>query len=390
MKKNILFLFIFIFIAQLNAYEKLSLVERFTNASCGPCAVLNQAWYTATTHNYVNSGLISHLVYNVWWPGAGDPMYLLNLTDNTTRTNYYGCNYVPWIDINGTQISETQGAFTSAVTNGNAQFAPFNIVISQGVISNNLIEIGIKIIRDPTDVTTFGNVKLRVALTEKTVAFSSPPGGNGENVFYSICRKMMPNAVGSTFTIPAPGDSTMITLQYVPTAAFLQAVNMDSLRVVAFIQDDNTRQIYQSNMHDVNQNYMATMTTSDEYYFGASSGTAVYTAYVKNIGLFPDTYNINLSVDCPAGWSQTFTTINGTFNFNETDVVTLNPGDSTDIEVSVSANSINGYGKTTVQFISNQGSFGNAEFRYTTFGLDVLVVDDDDGENYEAGTFRMS
>ena len=57
---------------------------------------------------------------------------------------------------------------------------------------------------------------------------------------------MMPNAVGSTFTIPAPGDSTMISLQYVPTTAFLQAVNMDSLRVVAFIQDDNTRAIYQS------------------------------------------------------------------------------------------------------------------------------------------------
>ncbi|MCK7539699.1 MAG: hypothetical protein MZV63_56705 [Marinilabiliales bacterium] len=220
MKKVIFVLLAFAFISQLNAYDKLSLVERFTNASCGPCAQLNTAWYTATTNNYVNSGLMSHIVYNVWWPGAGDPMYILNQSDNTTRTNYYGCNYVPWIDVNGTQISETQGAFISAVTNGNAQFAPFKIVISQGVISNNLIEVGVKIIRDPTDVTTFGNVKLRVALTERTVAYSTPPGGNGENTFYSICRKMMPNAVGTTFTIPAPGDSTFISLQYVPTAAF--------------------------------------------------------------------------------------------------------------------------------------------------------------------------
>ncbi|MCW8803919.1 MAG: T9SS type A sorting domain-containing protein [Ignavibacteriaceae bacterium] len=383
MRNVLLILIISGFVFLTNAYDKLSLVERFTNASCGPCAQLNTAWYTATSQNYVNSGLISHIVYNVWWPGAGDPMYLLNQSDNTTRTNYYGCNYVPWIDVNGTQISETQGAFTSAVASGNSQFAPFNIVISQGVISNNLIEIGIKIIRDPTDVTTFSNVKLRVALTEKTVAFSSPPGGNGETVFYSICRKMMPNAVGSTFTIPAPGDSTMISLQYVPTAEFLQAVNMDSLRVVAFIQEDNTRLIYQSKMHDVNQNYMATITTPDEYYFGASSGTAVYTAYVKNIGLFPDTYNFNLEFDGPAGWLQTFTTINGTFNLGETDTVTLSPGDSTEIQVNVNANSINGYGKTIVHFISNQGSFGNAEFRYTTFGLDVLIVDDDGGKNYQ-------
>ena len=383
MRKILLVLILTSLTFSASAYEKLSLVERFTNASCGPCADLNAAWYTATTRNYVNSGMISHLVYNVWWPGPGDPMYLLNQSDNTSRTNYYGCNYVPWIDVNGTQISETQGAFTSAVANGNAQFAPFNIVISQGVISNNLIEVGIKIIRDPTDVTTFGNVKLRVALTEKTVAYSTPPGGNGETIFYSICRKMLPNAVGSTFTIPAPGDSTMISLQYVPTAAFLQAVNLDSIRVVAFIQDDNNRQIYQSNTFDLNQNYMATISTPDEYYFGASSGTAVYSAYIKNIGLFPDTYNINLSFNGPAGWSQTFTTINGTFNLGETDTVTLSPGDSTEIQVGVNANSINGYGKTTIQFVSNQGSFGNAEFRFTTFGLDVLIIDDDEGGNYE-------
>jgi archaellum component FlaG (FlaF/FlaG flagellin family) len=383
MKKVLLVLLAIGFSSQLIAYNKLSLVERFTNASCGPCAQLNAAWYTATTHNYVNSGQISHIVYNVWWPGAGDPMYLLNQQDNTTRTNYYGCNYVPWIDINGVQITETQSAFIAAVTNGNTQFSPFKIVISQGVISNNLIEVGVKIIRDPNDVTTFGNVKLRVALTEKTVSYPTPPGGNGETQFYSICRKMLPNAVGTSFTVPAPGDSVLISLQYVPTSAFLQAVNMDSIRVVAFVQDENNRTVYQSCMFDLNQNYMATISTQDKYYFGSSSETAAYTAYIKNIGLFPDTYNINLDFNGPSGWLQTFTTVNGTFNIVETDAVTINPGDSTAVHVNVSANSVNGYGHTTVHFISNQGSYGNAEFRFTTFGLDILVVADDDGANYE-------
>jgi len=383
MKKLLLVLITTGFVFSTNAYDKLSLVERFTNASCGPCAQVNTQWYTATTQNYVNSGMISHLVYNVWWPSSLDPMYLLNQSDNTTRTNYYGCNSVPWIDINGTTISVSQSAFTSYVASGNSQFAPFKIEIFQGVISNNLIEIAVKIIRDPTDVTTFSNVKLRVALTEKTVAFSSPPGNNGETHFYSICRKMMPDAGGSTFTIPDPGDSTMIGLQYVPTASFLAAVNLDSLRVVAFIQDDNTKQIYQSKMQEVNQNYMATITTQDEYYFGTASGTASYTAYIKNIGLLPDTYNITLNFDGPAGWSQTFTTLNGTFNYGETDTVTVNPGDSTEVQIGVNANSIPGYGVTETQFLSDQGTYGKVEFRYTTFGLDVLIVADDDGANYE-------
>nr|MCU0333029.1 hypothetical protein [Ignavibacteriaceae bacterium] len=149
MKKALLFFLICLFVSQLNAYEKLSLVERFTNASCGPCASLN-TWYNPLTQGWVNSGTISHLVYNTWWPGSGDPMYLLNLSDNTTRTNYYGCNYVPWFDVNGSHVNETQGAITSAVTNGNSQFAPFNIVITQRALGETLIEVGIKIIRDPT------------------------------------------------------------------------------------------------------------------------------------------------------------------------------------------------------------------------------------------------
>ena len=383
---SLLFLFNINFVDEAFAYDKKSLVERFTNASCGPCATLNNAWYNATTQSLVNSGSISHVVYNVNWPGPNDPMYLLNSTDNMARRTYYGVSWVPWPIINSVYFdyqNQGQSQFINTVNAGNAEYAPFNIIISQGIISNNLIEVAVKIIRDPNDNTTFGNVKLRVAITEKTIDFGSPPGGNGESVFYSVCRKMMPDAGGSSFAIPAPGDSIVISLQYIPTTEFLQAVNMDSMRVVAFIQDDNTKEIFQSNMHSLNQNYMATISTTDEYYFGASSETAEYTAYVKNIGLFPDTYNISLDFEGPGGWSQTFTTVNGTFNLGETDTVTINPGDSISVQVSVNGNSINGYGKTYAQFYSVQGTFGITEFKFTTFGLDLLVVDDDGGMNYE-------
>ena len=127
------------------------------------------------------------------------------------------------------------------------------------MFSDNLIKIGVKIIRDPGDVTTFVNPKLRVALTEKTVSFTTAPGSNGEKDFFSVCRKMLPAANGSTFTVPAPGDSTELTLEYVPTAAFLQAVNLDSLRIVAFIQDDPSKVIYQSAMFEVVPDYVATI-----------------------------------------------------------------------------------------------------------------------------------
>jgi len=130
MKKMILILFVFCFVIQTNAFDKLSLVERFTNASCAPCAALNNAWYNVTTQNLVNTGAISHLVYNVNWPGPNDPMYLLNSTDNMTRRTYYGVSWVPWPLVNAVYFDyQTQGQtqFINAVTAGNAQYAPFNI-----------------------------------------------------------------------------------------------------------------------------------------------------------------------------------------------------------------------------------------------------------------------
>ncbi|MDR3666994.1 MAG: T9SS type A sorting domain-containing protein [Ignavibacteriaceae bacterium] len=251
MKKYLVIFFIAgAIIAQLSAYPKKSLVERYTNASCGPCAEAN-VWYIPTTLDMVNSNSIAHIVYNVNWPGTTDPMYLLNSSDNAQRWSYYGVNAVPWIDVNGTTISTDQVSLTNAVNSGNSQISPFRIILTPEIFSNKVMNIHVKILHDPGDVTSFQNTMLQVGLTEKTVAFSSPPGANGESVFYSITRKMLPDAKGTLLNIPAPGDSLEMDLMYFPTTSFLTAVNLDSLRVVAFIQNDNTKEIYQSEMSDM-------------------------------------------------------------------------------------------------------------------------------------------
>jgi Secretion system C-terminal sorting domain len=381
MKKIILFLFVSILLQEVNAYDKLSLIERFTNASCGPCATLN-VWYNPLTQGWVNSDYISHIVYNTWWPGPNDPMYLLNQADNTTRTNYYGCNYVPWFDVNGTHINEAQGALTTAVSNGNAQFAPFKIVLTQNALGETLIEVGVKIIRDPSDVTTFTNTKLRVALTEKTVSYASPPGSNGEKDFFSICRKMLPDAGGTTFTIPAPGDSVELTLEYIPTSAFLAAVNLDSIRVVAFIQNDNSKLIYQSAMLEFVPQYVGTIVSSSPDEIIANNSSAQFAAYLRNQGIMDDTYDVTATFDGPAGWTGDFSTVNGTFQFGEVDDVQVTVGDSTLISVTVNPNYFNGSGTVTVEFISqnNPGVVGSVTFStVTNTGVHLLVVDATEG-----------
>ena len=253
---SLLFLFSFNSGDEAFAYDKKSVVERFTNCSCGPCATINNAWYNATTASLINSGDITHIIYNVDWPSPTDPMHLLNMADNNTRTGYYGVTGVPHAEVNGNTVPGITGGsgqsnFINLVNNGNAEFAPFNIVITPEKFSNDVIDVTVKIIRDPNDVTTFGDVKLRVALTEKTVDFGSPPGTNGESVFFSVSRKMLPDANGTTFTVPAPGDSIELSLLYIPTAEFLSSVNLDSIRVVAFIQSDDNQDVYQSESADL-------------------------------------------------------------------------------------------------------------------------------------------
>ena len=285
MKKIILFLLAFLLTSQLMAYEKLSLVERFTNCSCGPCAALNVAWYNATTQSLVNSGSIAHLVYNVSWPSACDPMYLLNKSDNDRRTNYYSCNAVPWVEVNGDyvyvdQTIPTRTSFLNAVNNGNTEYSPFNIILTPERLPGNVIDVKVKILRDAGDLTTFDNPKLRISLTEKLVIVTGTGCcNNGETHFYSISRKMLPDAHGISFEIPAPGDSVELSLQYIPTSDFLQQVNLDSIRVVAFIQDHCSQEMYQSVMADiisvdrVNAAFMADET------LGASPLTVNFTDY---------------------------------------------------------------------------------------------------------------
>ena len=261
-----------------NAYDKLSLVERFTNCSCGPCASLNNSWYNATTSNLINSGSMTHIVYNVYWPSPGecDPMHLLNKTANDFRTNYYGCNSVPWVEINGTTFATSGGAtgFTNAVSAGNSQYSPFKIVLTPEKLANNVISIHVKILRDPSDMTTFDDVRLRIALTEKQVNVVNPSCcNNGETVFYSVSRKMIPDGYGSSFMIPAPGDSVEMSFQYVPTADFLQQVNLNELRVVAFIQEHCTQETYQSIMEDIISSDRTTASFTADETIGASPFT---------------------------------------------------------------------------------------------------------------------
>ena len=366
MKKLLIFLFIAGFVFRLNAYDKKSVVERFTNCSCGPCASINNAWYNATTQSLINAGEMTHIIYNGDWPSPGecDPMHLLNQANNNSRISYYGVNAVPWIQVNGINVATNQTSFTSAVTNGNSQFAPFEITLTPERFSNDVVDVTLKIKRDPTDVTVFGDVRLRVALTEKTVIVTGNPCcANGETHFYSECRTMLPNAEGTVLVIPAPGDSIELSLQYIPTQTFLDQVNMDSIRVVAFIQDNDTKTVYQSAMEDLEMSDRVNAAFKVDETMGAPPYTVTF-----------QDYSTATSTSTLTSWEWDFDN-DGTIDSNEPEPTwTYEDEETYSVKLTVS-DGTESHTRTLENYITVLGSTADIlvvnGINYTTYGTEM-------------------
>ncbi len=396
MKKFLIFLFVCGFIFQLNAYDKKSLVERFTNCSCGPCAQLNNAWYNATTQALIASGEMTHVIYNGDWPSPGecDPMHLLNQANNNARIAYYGVNAVPWIEVNGINVATSQTAFTTAVTNGNAGFSPFEITLTPERFSNDVIDVTLKIKRDATDVTTFGDVRLRVALTEKTVVITGNPCcTNGETHFFSECRALLPNAAGTSIQVPAPGDSVELSLQFIPPQYFIEEVNFDSIRVVAYIQDDDTKEVYQSTMTDLQMSDQVNAAFQVEENMGASPFSVTFQDYSTA------TSSTNIT-----SWEWDFDN-DGTIDSNEpeptwtysdeqTYTVSLTVSDGTESNTRTLENYITVLGFTSdilvvngiqyVTYAAEMEAFYNNSAAFGNHQVDVWDLFGDQGFNYSA------
>jgi hypothetical protein len=91
---------------------------------------------------------------------------------------------------------------------------------------------------------TMTTPKLRVAIIEKTITFTSAPGGNGEKVFENVMRKMYPDATGTTLATAWTVGQTQ-TFKFaakIPTYIYKKT----EIAAVAWIQDDTGKNVKQS------------------------------------------------------------------------------------------------------------------------------------------------
>lgn len=217
--------------------NKKVLFEAFTSTTCAPCASQNpylDAFVQARFDTVVA------IKYHVWWPATGDPMYMANVNQNSARVYTYSITSVPCLQIDGV-IQQVSGYSTlSNLLN------PYNARLSKGAP----LSIGVTDVRLPGDtikstvtlnivspLSSTANYRLKIAAIERKVTYSTPPGSNGETVFYDVFRRAYPSTYGSSIPL-TPGTYTY-EFKYKRESNWVDSM----MYTAAFVQEETSREV---------------------------------------------------------------------------------------------------------------------------------------------------
>ncbi len=221
--------------------QRLVFMEEFTQASCGPCAAANPTFNALLAAN--TSKAVS-IKYQTSWPGV-DPMNAQNPAEVAKRVAYYNVTGVPDAIMDGADYSSPQNVVQSTIDNEYAVTSPFTIQLNHWFNGAN-DSIYINCILTCTQNISMTDPRVRIAMVEKTINFTSAPGSNGETVFYNVMRKMYPTANGT-------GVATNWTVGQSKTISFNVAIpsyiySKPQIGVVAWIQDDGDKSVQQAGL----------------------------------------------------------------------------------------------------------------------------------------------
>lgn len=218
--------------------QRVLLLESFTNTSCGYCGMYNPAMDALIA---ANSDKIAAIKYHVSWPSDQDPMYLHNTSENNARTSYYSVTGVPYVVIDGNHFSGGPNQVTQSVVNQLQGIeSPIEMRLSYEVNeTENTITVHV-MGHVSTDIQ--GNCKLYVGVIEREIHFTYTPGNNGERDFYSVMKKLLPNSSGTALNSMEAGSY----FAYNFTWELANIYNMDQLDAIAWVQNSNTKEVYQA------------------------------------------------------------------------------------------------------------------------------------------------
>jgi hypothetical protein len=218
--------------------DKKPLIEVFTSSTCIYC-------YDANLHidNLLsnNPGEYSLIKYQMNWPMSGDPYYT---HQNGERKMYYDVTFVPNLYCNGVEVHPVYDLDQEAFNELTDEATPLGIQISAFITEDSVVTV-------TADIVSFAyfepGLKLQVAICEKET--TGNVGNNGQTEFHNVLMQMLPSTEGIVLE-----RFYVNTHQYFNVVGNLSGTNVeeiDDLVAIVFVQDDNTRQVLQSEMCDI-------------------------------------------------------------------------------------------------------------------------------------------
>ncbi len=229
----------------LEVVQKKVLHELFTSSTCGPCAKFNPV-IDEVIFNSSNSEKAVLIKYQVNWPGGGDPYYVAEAGE---KVKYYGVEAVPSFVVDGNTESpdykqEVLDIYASVLA---------TLKIDNGVIN---YDFETKKLTADIDVTALanvsGNLVAQMAVVEKKTTGNIR--SNGETEFHNVMMKFIDNTNGNRLSNFVAGDT-----QHVSATTSLANTNIEEIsdiRVVVWVQDYDTKEVFQSEYIDLTQEDM--------------------------------------------------------------------------------------------------------------------------------------
>ncbi len=219
--------------------DKVVLLEDFSNESCGPCVASNLFIESIKNYRYGSAKLVA-IKYATNFPGRNDPFYLANKAGSDSRISYYSVLFTPTIKIDGSEnpISTDSTSVISAVDKRLAIEPEMDVHVDATVNGSNL---DVEVLVNFMSIEGFdtGNSVLQIVVTETDIPHNAP---NGEDMVYDVARVMLPNYDGTSLS----GVSSEGEYKFTQSVAIDPAWNISNVHVVAFVQNNSTKEVFQT------------------------------------------------------------------------------------------------------------------------------------------------
>lgn len=226
----------------IEAVNKVVLIEDFANVACDPCVTSNKIVESLTNVRYGPSKLLA-AKFPTNFPSPNDPFYLAIPEICNARMLYYNIFFAPTTIVDGIlyPISTDSLSVIEKIDERLALSPQFGVeVIDSSAGGNYFINVTLQQIN--TTGLNLDEIVLHTVITETDIEFENPPGSNGETKFYDVVRSTLPTMNGeSVANIVQNGE-----VSYEIDETLSTAWNMNNVHTVVYLQNTVTKEVYQA------------------------------------------------------------------------------------------------------------------------------------------------